>query len=226
VKQALQRLDAELMRVKRPIRVGTLVVFARGPDVAGRETADSLFEALDGTKHDLFAIGVKAEDSGYLDDLGRSGKSEAASLAALGPAFEEAARMVNAARDRFYLVQYCSPSRAGKPRFRLEVSYTNSEGHERQGALELAFDASGFGPGCDPKAEPTFRVAAVDPWEIDAEPSDEAESTPGAGAASSASPSNPTGKSSPASGAAPSDQPRDDEDDDSIVPPPDGSGYE
>lgn len=212
----LKRLDAHLMRVKRPIRVGTLVTLTRGPDVAGRETQQTVMDALDASPHEAFSVGLVGEDNYYLDDIGPAGKTEASSLDTMGVALEEAARRLERAHNRYYLVQYCSPARAGTPTFRLVVTYTNKEGHERSGALELAFDASGFGPGCDPRAPPRFQVAAKEPWEIDARPQDDAS------------------KSSPSSGAEPTPstpgaEPNldtDEDGDEGIVPPPDKPGYE
>jgi len=212
----LKRLDAHLMRVKRPIRVGTLVTLTRGPDVAGRETQQTVMDALDASPHEAFSVGLVGEDNYYLDDIGPAGKTEASSLDTMGVALEEAARRLERAHNRYYLVQYCSPARAGTPTFRLVVTYTNKEGHERSGALELAFDASGFGPGCDPRAPPRFQVAAKEPWEIDARPRDDAS------------------KSSPSSGAEPTPstpgaEPNldtDEDGDEGIVPPPDKPGYE
>ena len=220
VLEALKRLDAHLMRVKRPVRVGTLVTLTRGPDVAGRETADSVTRALDESPHEIFSVGLASEDSYYLDDIGPAGKTEASSLGTIGVALEEAARRLERAHNRYYLVQYCSPARAGTPTFRLQVTYTTKEGHERSGDLELAFDASGFGPGCDPKTPPRFRVAAKHPWEIDAQQETDAGSK-------ASPPSSPTSApTQPAPGAEPDVQPVDKDDDDGIVPPPNKPGYE
>lgn len=221
---ALKRLNAQLMRIKRPVHVGTLVVFTRGPDVAARETSDAVYTALSTSAYHAFAVGVKSEGSYYLDDVGPSGKAVAESATALGPAFQEAARLVNDARASHYLIQYCSPARAGTPIARLEVRYVNQAGEERTGDVELGFDASGFGPGCDPTSTPTFQVAARDPWDMELAPK---------GSDASAAPSSGTPRASkpadggPAPPAAPPMAPAGDEDDeDTIVPPPDDSGYE
>lgn len=222
VTEALKRLDAELMRQKRPVRVGTLVVFTKGPDVAGRATGDALYSAIEDTGYDVFAIGVQSEDNGYLDDIGSSGTFEAESLSGLGPVFQEAALALRAAYGRYYLVQYCSAARAGTPTMKLEVKYTNKEGEERSGDLELGFDASGFGPGCDPNSKPTFRVAAKDPWEMDTADEPEAPSPPAGNATPANPPSQGTSSTPPAS--PPTTEPGDD--DDAIVPPPDKPGYE
>lgn len=223
---ALKRLNAQLMRIKRPVRVGTLVVFTRGPDVAARETSDTVYSALSTSAYHAFAVGVKSEQSYYLDDVGPSGKVEAESATALGPAFLEAARLVNDARASHYLIQYCSPARAGKPIVRLEVKYVNPAGEERSGDVELGFDASGFGPGCDPTSPPTFQTPAKDPWDMDLAP----ESNDAAPAPRAPSGAPPAAAEPPADATTPAPPPGaatgDEEDDGAIVPPPDASGYE
>lgn len=223
VLSALKRLNAQLMRIKRPVHVGTLVVFTRGPDIAARETSDTVYTALDSSTYDAFSVGVKSNEAYYLDDVGPSGKVEAESASALGPAFQEVARLVNDTQASHYLLQYCSPARAGTPILRLQVRYANASGEERTGDLELGFDASGFGPGCDPKSTPTFQKSAKDPWNMDIAPTgsatEPAGKSPSGGATSTSSNPPPAPPMSPTG-------PPHDEDDDTIVPPPDGSGYE
>lgn len=219
---ALKRLNAQLMRVRRPVRVGTLVVFTRGPDVAARETSDTVYSALSTSAYNAFAVGVKAKESYYLDDVGPSGKVEAQSADALGPAFQEAAALVNDARNSHYLIQYCSPARAGTAIVRLEVSYVNPAGEERTGDIELGFDASGFGPGCNPRSVPTFQRSAQDPWDMEMAPAGGAQPTPKPSSGAS-----PTPRASPATAPASSgDSAGQEDEEDTIVPPPDGAGYE
>lgn len=220
---AIKQLNAQLMRVKRPVRSGSLVVFTRGPDVAARETSDTVYSALSTSAYHAFAVGVKSEGNYYLDDVGPSGKVEAESASALGPAFLEAARLVNDARESHYLIQYCSPARAGTPIVRLEVKYVNQAGDERRGDVELGFDANGFGPGCDPRSTPTFRTSARDPSEMEVAPEKDARAPRAPTEAQP--PASPGQSEQPATPAAP-DATTDDEDDGAIVPPPDSSGYE
>jgi len=60
---------------------------------------------------------------------------------------------------RDYLVSYCSPSRAGKRELRLEVTTKDAQGKLNVGSYQTEFDASGFGPGCNPLLAPHFVVA-------------------------------------------------------------------
>jgi hypothetical protein len=57
------------------------------------------------------------------------------------------------------LVSYCSPARAGTRELRLEVATTDEQGKKSIGRYDTEFDASGFGPGCNPLALPHFVVA-------------------------------------------------------------------
>jgi hypothetical protein len=154
----MKELDARLMRFKKPVRVGTLVVYSRGPDLAGRATEDQVWQELDRSHYAAFAIGVGEPEGYWLQNIGRSGVVKAQSLDSVGIAFEDMATKVDARLDAFYLVSYCSPARAGVRRLRLEVSYPNKEGEVRKGSLSHEFDATGFEAGCDPRATPHFVV--------------------------------------------------------------------
>ncbi len=158
---ALDQLDVRLMQVKKPVRVGTLVVFTEGPDLAGRVSAEKLDDALEKTAHQVFAVGV-GEDKGdfNLKSIGRAGVIRAPSADALGPTLSDAGMKVATNYDKYYLVAYCSPARAGTRALRVEVQTTDKEGNALKGSVEGEFDATGFGPGCNPKATPRFAVKA------------------------------------------------------------------
>jgi len=57
---------------------------------------------------------------------------------------------------RYYLVAYCSPSRSGKPKARIEVVFKGEGAMESRGDSSFEFDAQGFADGCDPEATPKF----------------------------------------------------------------------
>jgi hypothetical protein len=58
--------------------------------------------------------------------------------------------------QRYYLVAYCSPARAGSTRARVEVVHTGDDGKERRGDAAFDFHAGAFSSGCDPETPPTF----------------------------------------------------------------------
>jgi len=156
---ALGKLDAQLLRAGKVVKLGTLVVFSSGPDVAGRVDDGKLNDALSESPHELLAIGI-AEQADALGDLGRRGIVRSQSAATLPVAFEEAGEKALSELGKYYLVAYCSPARAGTRRLRLEVSYTTKQGEEHTGDFETDFDANGFGPGCDSATAPRFVAQA------------------------------------------------------------------
>jgi hypothetical protein len=162
VLEGLMQLDARLMRVQKAVRIGTLVVFSRGPDLAGRVTNEQLLNALDQTERQLYGLGMVDSTRDGLDAIGRSGTVRAQSYATLAGEFESTAAVVDGALRRHYLLSYCSPSRAGTRQLRVEVVVADADGRELRGDVELRFDATGFGPGCDPKAIPRFVLQGAD----------------------------------------------------------------
>lgn len=151
---ALGELDRAARNAGKPIMIGTLVVFARGPDLAGRTDADKLYEALDATEHDVIGIGV-GEDVPFLD-FAHAGVIHAQDAESLPIAFEEAGSRVAKTHAKYYLVGYCSPARGGQRSVRIEAWYTDEDGDEKSGDAEYEIDATGFGPGCNPLATPRF----------------------------------------------------------------------
>jgi hypothetical protein len=181
-------------------------VFSHGPDVAGRVSADKLHDAVWESPHDVIAVGV-AEHAESLEPLARQGLVRAQAKSTLPIAFDEAASRARDELEKFYLVQYCSPARAGDRRLRLEVKHTTKEGEEHTGDFETDFSAKGFRPGCNPSATPRLTLR----------PKDTAFST------SSDEPDKPqSGK--PKKTPAP-DSREHDQGEDAPVAPPDSSGY-
>ncbi len=212
--QALDQLDARLMRHKKPLRVGTLVVFSRGDDLAGRVPADVLWERLKETPHEIYGIGLDGAESQALDSIAKNGVKKSASITDLPVAFEDMALTVRRAAGKYYLVQYCSPGRSGIRRLRLEVQREDKDGKVDKGALELELDAREFSGGCDPKTRPTFAQGLSEPGARKSEP--EASTEPKAKAA-------PGKARSGALRDVPSTQPTTEEE---IVAPPSSSDYE
>jgi hypothetical protein len=160
--EGMKRLDGQLMAIKKPVRVGTVVVFTRGPDLAGRVSGEELSKKLDASKYDVIAVGIGKGEDRWLEEIGRFGVVRAQTPNTVGVALDEAANKVGTARDRYYLLSYCSPSRAGKRWVRVDVKFKKLDGSEREGSLEHEFDATGFTAGCDSKAPPSFAVAQAE----------------------------------------------------------------
>lgn len=157
VLSGLQKLEMALAQSGKLIRVGTLVVFASGPDIAGRTDADKAHDAVWESKYDVIGVGI-AEKADALEHIARSGLFRAQTADTLPIAFEEAADRTVAQLEKHYAVSYCSPARAGERRLRLEVSYVDKQGEEHHGDFETDFSAKSFGPGCNSQQTPRFTL--------------------------------------------------------------------
>ncbi len=155
---AIVKAVDELRRVRDaapvPLRFATLVVFTDGTDHAGYVTADQLREKLDDVDVDIFTIGLGGEiDQGELGRTGKQGFALAEDQGKLNKAFEDIASRIENAAKKYYLLGYCTPSRAGKHTLMIEAHKDGKTGH-----AEHEFDATGFGPQCDPAKKPTFPI--------------------------------------------------------------------
>lgn len=200
----LTRLKQAVAQGGKPIRLGTLVVYSSGPDVAGRVNGDDAHDAVWESPFDVIGVGI-AEKADVVENFARSGLIRAQAESTLPIAFEEAADKTIEQLEKHYLVSFCSPGRAGTRQLRLEVTYANKEGDERHGNFETEFNAAGFGPGCNPLVTP--RLTLIPKAAPDKKPA-------------------PAGTKGPSEGDAKTPDAREqDQGDDAPVAPPDKSGY-
>jgi len=164
VVRALDELDNDLGKAAQPLKFGTLVVFTDGTDRANRVSADEMHQHIEEKPFDVFAIGLGAEiKEPQLKEIGKSGTVMATDRNAVVKAFDDIAARVEARTKSYYLLSYCSPSRAGKHEVRVEALMKDAQGNTSQtGSLRSDFDATGFAPGCDPKTPPAFDVTRGD----------------------------------------------------------------
>ncbi|KAB2897024.1 MAG: VWA domain-containing protein [Kofleriaceae bacterium] len=157
--KGLEVLDRRLARADAPLRFGTLVIFTDGTDRAARVVRDDLMAAVDATEHEIYVIGVGAEiDSGELGNIGRAGVILTKDRAEIANAFEQAAARIEAMSQRYYLLGYCSPARAGVHEVTIEAVHDG-----KSGSLSYEFDAAGFRPDCDPTKPPRFSLKRPKP---------------------------------------------------------------
>jgi len=221
--ESLAQLDARLMTAQKPIRIGTLVVFARGPDLAGRVSDAKMSEALDESKHLVFAISIKDTPGFHSGRVGRTGTFEAESPASLLHAFDEAGARVADTVKRYYLLSYCSPARAGQRSVRVRVVTTDDEGKELSGSVTTDVDASGFTSGCDPQSRPRFVAKEAPEAPPQAEEPKPAEAESHAAVPDKEKEKDKKDKSGKPPGKAQPQPTGDDED--SVAPPPSKPGY-
>ena len=135
-----------------PLRFGTLVVFTDGTDRAHRASPEDVTRTLDGAGFETYVIGAGQEvDSKQLSNIGRSGTFASQNKGDVQKGFDEISARIEANSKRFYLLSYCSPSRAGDHEVEIEAHGAGSSGR-----LGYQFSASGFGPNCNPNTRPSF----------------------------------------------------------------------
>lgn len=148
--QGLERLDREL-RVDPTIQYkdGALVLFTDGRDQAGRVQTSEVSSKLSLSKSHVFTIGLGGEsDEKSLKAFGKDGYQPAADAGQLSAAFDAIASKVVGLANRFYLLQYCSPKRAGSHALKLNATWMSPDKGKLTGSLSTRFDATGFGSGC------------------------------------------------------------------------------
>jgi hypothetical protein len=154
VVEAVKILAREMENAPQPLRFATLVVFTDGTDRAHRVSDEEVKTTLDTAAFDTFAIGVGAEvNQRELAAIGRSGTFASQNREDIARGFDDVASRIEAASRRFYLLSYCSPSRAGEHDLEIEAV---ADG--KRGRLKHHFNAAGFGPNCDPNQKPAFDV--------------------------------------------------------------------
>ena len=128
------------------LKVGSLVVFTDGTDQAARSTNREAQNAVMYSEHNVFTIGLGGEiDEEHLQNLGKNGFEFADNTKNVTSAFNKIAGEIKKASQKFYLLAYCSPKRAGYHSVTLEGNW--------RGAIDKIsynFDADGFESGCDP----------------------------------------------------------------------------
>jgi hypothetical protein len=150
--QATQVLTEQVQESPTPLTFGTIVVFTDGTDRAARVSFRDMMNALDDVDYDVFAVGVGNEiDEPTLARIGFSGYVLVQDAGAVTAAFRTIGEKIVGYTQRFYLLSYCSPARAGEH----EVTIEAIQG-EASGDLDYRFDATGFGPNCNPDSPPPF----------------------------------------------------------------------
>ncbi|MBC7172447.1 MAG: VWA domain-containing protein [Polyangiaceae bacterium] len=152
--QAVRKLDEAMASSESPLTFGTLVVFSDGSDRAARVSQRDMNRALRDAAFDVFAIGVGTEiDEETLSKVGLTGYVLIEDTSAVTEAFTAIGQRILAQTKRFYLLSYCSPARAGRHEVTVEAIVGESTG-----STSYEFDATDFGPDCDPNRPPEFEA--------------------------------------------------------------------
>jgi hypothetical protein len=152
--EGVRLLSHQMEHGPAPLRFGTLVVFTDGTDRAHRASPDDVTKALDNAGFETYVIGAGQEvDKSQLSRIGRSGTFASQNPGDVQKGFDEIGARIEAKSRRYYLLSYCSPSRAGEHEVEIEA-----HGAGASGRISYQFNADGFGPNCDPNTRPSFDV--------------------------------------------------------------------
>lgn len=155
--KAAELLQKKMSTAKQPLRFGTIVVFSDGMDRAHRVKEHQMLRTLDKSGLNVFAIGMGAELSeNRLARIGLTGYIKATDQSKIRSAFGQVAKFIEASSKKYYLLSYCSPSRAGTHLLRVEAKVKGMGS-----SVSYKFNADGFGPNCNPKRKPNFKVGNV-----------------------------------------------------------------
>jgi hypothetical protein len=161
VTQAIKQLGRELSSSRKPVNIGSLLIIARGPDLAGRTPEAMMIDAIDESPYQVYAVTVGSEEDTRLPELlGPSGHTQVKFFENLEVGFADVARRVESDHGRYYFLSYCSPARAGERTLMVTVSTLNGDGNEVKGEATLTFDAGGFASGCDSSSPPIVSRAS------------------------------------------------------------------
>lgn len=125
---------------------GSLVLFTDGTDQAARVTTADALDAVNnaGTEHSIFTIGLGGEiDENILSSFGKNGFELAEDSLALNDSFLAVAERLERESGSFYVLEYCSPKRAGNHLLQVRAIY-----EDRFGSFSTSFSAEGFTGGC------------------------------------------------------------------------------
>ena len=159
VGSGLAQLERAMATSTQPLRLGTLVVVARGPDRAARITREELSASLRKPEHAAIAravigLGPNARGAG-LESIATSSVDWAGSTSDLDAALGRVTAQIERRAKGHYFVSYCSPARSGEHKLKIEArrKVTGDDGkeHEERGSVLHSFRADGFTGGCTPK---------------------------------------------------------------------------
>jgi hypothetical protein len=127
---------------------GAVVLFTDGTDQAGRKTEAEALAKVQGLKNavNVYTVGLGGEiREESLRNIGKDGSEFAKDLSQLVASFTAVGQRVRDKANSFYVLQYCSPKRAGIHNLRIVARHGRHEGW-----TETTFNANGFGGGCKP----------------------------------------------------------------------------
>ena len=153
--QSAEILQDAASRSNAPLKFGNLVIFTDSTDRANRASTREALRAIRDAEVSTYVIGLgTAIDQKELQKIGQEKFVHAVAKDTLVGAFKDIAALIKAKRESFYLLSYCSTSRAGIRELEIQAKHD-----EEKGRLSVNFDSDGFRPGCKPGKKPKFSVS-------------------------------------------------------------------
>ncbi|MFW6157708.1 MAG: vWA domain-containing protein, partial [Balneolaceae bacterium] len=152
VVQGLSLLDSRVEEIRSDednedmATAGSMVLFTDGTDQADIVTTDEALDTVNNAsrQHSLFTIGLGGEiDEDILKSFGTSGFELAEDSLQLNDSFLAIAQRLESTSNSYYVLEYCSPKRAGEHTLELRALY-----EDKFGSFETEFSAEGFTGGC------------------------------------------------------------------------------
>lgn len=175
VLRAIAVLEEELGRSDKAVKLGTVALLARGPDLAGRHSDDALYEVVDRSRSEFYLLAPKDAKIPTAGALGRDEEFEYETNDTLPMTMTDLGMRVRGAWGRHYLISYCSPARGGERDVKITVNFDDPHGDQRKGKAKTKFDASGFDSGCGPMRPLLRAIAEAEEREREAQAKAEAE---------------------------------------------------
>lgn len=125
---------------------GSMVVFTDGTDQAGWVDTSVALDSVNntGTDRSVFTIGLGGEiNKEVLSQIGKDGFELAQDSLDLNESFLAVAERLQAESNSYYVLEYCSPKRAGEHTLELRAVY-----EDKFGSFQTTFSADGFSGGC------------------------------------------------------------------------------
>ena len=131
---------------RQVISANAVVVFTDGTDRAARRTSQDAVETVGRFKEEvsIYTIGLGSEvNATSLKAFGASGFVSARDVSELMNAFNSVGSNIRDEANSYYLLEYCSPKRAGTNTVKIQAARGSLSG-----SLATSFSASGFDGGC------------------------------------------------------------------------------
>ncbi len=161
---SLGLLEKELAHSTKSVKVGTLVVLARGPDLAGRKTDTELYQALNSSPMDRFLLVPEGVEIPTRDALASDGVVTFKNAEDIALRMSDVGMSVRRAWGKYYFLAYCSPARAGERTLTIRLNFQDEQGQRVSVDGETTFSSNGFSSGCavPSVAAPPVAIAAAE----------------------------------------------------------------